>query len=84
MIGKDDCMKNNQKRDKLFVNQINTPNEVKKASREPKGYADSEPFCIMANQRHAVGSKIMNRDGTETVCTEKGWQKESHRESEKK
>lgn len=75
-------MKNHQKQDKLFVNNITAPNEVEKVSKEPKGQADSEPFCIMANQRHAVGSKIMNRDGTETVCTEKGWQKESHREQE--
>lgn len=75
-------LKNHNKRDKLFVNSIATPNEVKKVSKEQKGRADTDPFCIYANQKHAVGSKIMNRDGTETICTEKGWQKESHRESE--
>ncbi len=75
-------MKNHKKEDKLFVNNITETNEVKKISKTPKGNADTEPFCVIGHQRHAVGSKIKNHDGTETVCTEKGWQKESHRLSE--
>lgn len=66
-------MKNNKKQDKLTVNTITSPNEIKHGS-QVKGNADQEAFCVYANERHAVGSKIVDIDGRETVCTPKGWQ----------
>lgn len=68
-------MKNNNKRDSIFVNKITPPDEVKAVSKEPVGKADENAFCIFNHQRHAVGSVINQRDGSETICTKDGsWQ----------
>lgn len=67
-------MKDHKKEDELYVNKITPPDDVKKASGKPSGNADKDPFCVYAHERHAVGSKIINQDGSETVCKEDGWQ----------
>lgn len=65
----------NKKEDSLYVNIISPPNQIKHLSENPVGYATKDAFCIYAGVRHAVGSKIINNDGTETVCTKDGtWQ----------
>lgn len=69
-------MRNHKKEDKLFVSDINSQNDMKTVSKEPSGNAGTDPFCIYGNKRHAVGSKINNHDGSETVCTDKGWQRD--------
>ncbi|MDF2675928.1 MAG: hypothetical protein K0Q97_218 [Bacillota bacterium] len=67
-------MKNRNKRDSLFVNEISHVHDVKAVSKEPVGKADENAFCIYNNQSHAVGSRIKNRDD-EYICTEDGsWQ----------
>jgi len=49
-------MKNHQKHDKLFINTISPPNEVKHVSGKPVGDAGKDPFCVYNHQRHAAGS----------------------------
>lgn len=67
-------MKNHNKEDKLFVNEISHVHDVKAVSDKPVGKADENSFCIFNHQSHAVGSKIKNRDD-EYICTEDGsWQ----------
>lgn len=68
-------MQNRNKQDKLFINVISPPDDVKNVSKKAVGNASKGPFCIYDHQRHAVGSVIENRDGSTTVCTEDGsWQ----------
>ncbi len=37
-------MKNHNKRDKIFVNKISAPNNIKSVSNGPVGNADKDPF----------------------------------------
>jgi len=62
-------MKNHKKGDKLYVNLISGRDDIKPLSDNPVGDALRDPFCVYAHQRHAVGSKIINNDGSEAVCT---------------
>ena len=69
-------MQNHKKQDNISVNIINQDNTVKPVSPKPVGNAATDPFCIYDHKRHAVGSKIINEDGSETVCTNDGsWKK---------
>jgi len=63
-------MQNHKKQDSISVNIIGE-NEIKSES-QMSGNAGKDPFCVYDHKRHAVGSKIINDDGTETVCTEEG------------
>jgi hypothetical protein len=63
-------MRNDKKHDNISVNIITHTNEIKAASQKPVENADKVPFCVYEHKRHAVGSKIINKDGTETVCTD--------------
>lgn len=65
-------MQNRKKQDSLSVNNIATPNEIKAVSQKTVGNAGEDPFCIYAHKRHAVGSKIENRDGSDSICKEDG------------
>lgn len=65
-------MHNRKKQDSLFVNQISNTNEINAVSEKPAGNANEDPFCVYAHKRHAVGSKIENRHGSESVCKEDG------------
>ena len=68
-------MKNHKKHDKISKNNISLHNDIKAVSKEPVGNADKDPFCVYEHKRHAVGSKIKNSDGSETVCTDDStWQ----------
>lgn len=68
-------MQNHKKQDSVSVNVITPPDDIQTVSSKPVGTADEVPSCIYAHKRHAVGSKIINRDGSETVCTKDGtWQ----------
>lgn len=68
-------MQNHSKQDKLFVNKISGVNNVKNVSKKSVGNAAEEPFCVYAHKRHAAGSKIVNEDGSESVCKEDStWQ----------
>ena len=59
----------------IYFNEISPPLHVEHTKDEPVGNATKNPYCIYAHQKHAVGSKIKNRDGSTTVCTEDGtWQ----------
>ena len=64
-------MQNRKKQDSISVNIIGE-NEIKSVSQKPVGNAGKDPFCVYDHKRHAVGSKIMNEDGSETVCTDDG------------
>ena len=63
-------MKNHKKNDNISVNDISLHNEIKSVSGKPTGNADKDPFCVYEHKRHAVGSKIKNSDGSESVCKE--------------
>jgi hypothetical protein len=63
-------MQNRKKQDNISVNIIGE-NEIKSISQK-RGNADKDPFCVYDHKRHAVGSKIMNDDGSENICTEEG------------
>jgi len=63
-------MKNHNEQDSLYVNVISPTGEIKAVSDKPVGNAAKDPFCVYAHKRHAVGSKIIHRDGSEAVCTE--------------
>jgi hypothetical protein len=70
-------MKNNKKEDKLYVNVISPPNDIKAISNGPVGNASTDTFCVYEHKRHAIGSKIINNDGSHTVCSSEGdgtWQ----------
>jgi len=68
-------MKNHQKHDKLFINTISPPNEVKHVSGKPVGDAGKDPFCVYNPQRHAADSIKENKDDSKTICTKDGsWQ----------
>jgi len=62
-------MKNHKKGDKLYINLISGPDDIRPISKTPAGDASKDPFCVYAHKRHAIGSKIINNDGSETVCT---------------
>lgn len=62
-------MRNNKKDDKLYVNMITAPNDIKAISNAPVSNAAKDPFCLYGHKRHAVGSKIINNDGSQTLCT---------------
>ena len=65
-------MQNHKKQDSISVNVITDPDDIKAVSQKTAGNAGTDPFCIYGHKRHAVGSKIINRDGSETVCTDEG------------
>lgn len=68
-------MRNRKKNDELYVNKISPPNHVENVSNQPVGNAGKDSFCLYDNKRHAVGSKLMHRDGSVSICTEDGtWQ----------
>ena len=67
-----DYMKNHKKQDQISVNEIAHKTDITALSDKPTGNARTDPFCIYAHKRHAAGSKIINEDGSETVCTEDG------------
>ena len=69
-------MKDHKKEDQLYVNKIIPPVDVVGTSKKPTGNADKDPFCVYDHKRHAVGSKIINEDGSETICKEDGWRNE--------
>ena len=64
-------MKNHKKDDIISVNTI-APNNDIKSTQKNVGNADKDPFCIFEHKRHAVGSKIENDDGSNTVCKDDG------------
>ena len=63
-------MQNRKNQDNLSENIITLHNEIKTKSQKPVGNAEKDPFCVYEHKRHAVGSKIINSDGSETVCTD--------------
>ena len=65
-------MQNHKKQDSLSINKISVTNEVERISGKPAGNAEKDPFCVYDHKRHAVGSKIINEDGSETICQENG------------
>ncbi len=65
-------MQNRKRQDSLFVNSITDPNNITAVSKAPAGNAEKDAFCVYAHKRHAVGSKIENRNGPESVCMEDG------------
>lgn len=65
-------MQNRKKQDSLFVNRIADPDDITAVSGSPAGNADKDAFCVYAHKRHAVGSKIENRNGPGSVCREDG------------
>ncbi|HEY5586066.1 MAG TPA: hypothetical protein VIK78_16440 [Ruminiclostridium sp.] len=68
-------MQNHKNQDSISVNFVNEVNEIKPITKKPVGNAGTDPFCVYDHKRHAVGSKIINGDGTESVCTDDGsWQ----------
>lgn len=74
-LGKDWFMENHKRQDNLYINEIAEGNEVKSISKNAVGNAEQEPFCVYNHKRHAVGSKIINDDGSESICKEDGsWQ----------
>lgn len=59
----------------ITVNEISPPAHIESLSNGPVGNETKNPACIYAHKKHAVGSKLKNRDGSVTVCTEDGtWQ----------
>ncbi len=67
-------MQNRKKLDNISVDIIGE-NEIK--FEKPAGNAGKDPFCVYDHKRHAVGSKIINDDGTESICTADGSWKNS-------
>ncbi|MHB8064955.1 MAG: hypothetical protein ACYDG2_20425 [Ruminiclostridium sp.] len=65
-------MQNHKKQDSISVNVINQENEIKPISQKPVGNAGKDPFCVYDHKRHAAGSKIINEDGSDSVCSEDG------------
>lgn len=65
-------MQNHKKQENISVNVINEAKEVKSVSQGPVGNASQDPFCVYDHKRHAVGSKIINRNGNESVCSSEG------------
>ena len=61
-------MQDHKKQDSISVNNISLHNDIKAVSPKPVGNADKDPFCVYEHKRHAVGSKILNSDGTKTEC----------------
>lgn len=67
-------MQNHKKQDDISVNVINEEFDVKSVSKHV-GNAGKDPFCVYDHKRHAVGSQIINEDGSKSVCTKDGiWQ----------
>jgi hypothetical protein len=68
-------MKNHKKKDSISVNTIAHQTDIKNITDKPTGNAGTDPFCVYAHKRHAVGSIIINEDKSEMVCTDDGtWQ----------
>jgi hypothetical protein len=68
-------MQNRKKQDRISVNVITPENDIKAVSKDTVGNAAEDPNCIYTHERHAVGSKIKNDDGSELICTDNSsWQ----------
>lgn len=65
-------MRNRKKQDNISINVINEAKEVKPVSQNSAGNAEKDPFCVYDHKRHAVGSRMVNRNGNESVCTKDG------------
>lgn len=65
-------MQNHTKQDKITVNTITPENTVRTHPQNGTGNAAQDPFCVYNHKRHAVGSKLVNDDGPDSVCTEEG------------
>lgn len=65
-------MQNHKKEDSISVNIINQENDVIPTSQKSVGNAGKAPFCVFNHKRHAVGSIIINEDGSTNTCTEEG------------
>lgn len=65
-------MQNHNKQDSLKVNKIDSDNTVTAMSNKTVGTADNSPFCLYNHKRHAAGSKLVNEDGSESVCSTDG------------
>lgn len=62
-------MQNHNKQDKIFVNKITPENTVRPTSQKDSGNAAKDTFCVYNHKRHAVGSKLINDDGPDSVCS---------------
>lgn len=72
-------MQNHKEQDSISVNVIRSQNEMKAVSEKSVGNAGQDPFCIYGHKRHAVGSKITDKDGSGSVCTQNGtWENSNH------
>lgn len=55
------------------VNVISAPGRLMSSTKADAN--NNDVSCIYDNQNHAVGSKILNEDGTEFICSNNGtWQ----------
>ena len=55
------------------INVISAPGRLVSSRKTPAN--NNDVSCIYDNQSHAVGSKIINEDGTEFICSNDGtWQ----------
>jgi hypothetical protein len=65
-------MQNHKKQDKIAVDTITPENTVREHPQKGTGNAATDPFCVYDHKRHAVGSKIVNDDGPDSVCSADG------------
>lgn len=67
-------MQDRKKEDGLSNKTLSAPGNIVTQSNIV-GNAGTDAFCVYNNERHAVGSKIINEDGREYLCSQDGsWQ----------
>lgn len=55
------------------VNVVSAPGRLMSSTKAASN--NNDVSCIYDNQNHAVGSKIINEDGREFICSQNGtWQ----------
>lgn len=62
-------MKSKKNEGELYVNNISSPTDIKAVFNSPVGNAEKDIFCVYAHKRHAIGSKIINNNGSQSICS---------------
>lgn len=70
---KDKKIVDKEMEEERYVNKVSAPGNIQSSTKASS--MNNDVSCIYNNENHAVGSKIINEDGREYICSPDGtWQ----------